>query len=137
MRVTAALIPSEGKLFVAQRPHWKKFGLLWEFPGGKVERGESLEESLIREIKEELCLDIKVGDLFRNVSYMDDDFSIDLYAYWCSIAGGTMCLREHVSFRWANVHELERIRLTEADRLLIPFLQGLPGLPELSCLPGV
>ena len=60
MIVTAALISSQGRLFVAQRPPWKKFGLLWEFPGGKVEPGEGLEQSLVREIKEELCLDIRV-----------------------------------------------------------------------------
>ncbi len=126
MKVTAALIPSQGRLFVAQRPPCKKFGLLWEFPGGKVEPGESLEQSLIREIREELCLDIKVLGLFRTIRQQEAEPSIDLHAYWCEISGGTLCLSEHVAFMWANISELKQINLTRADRLLIPFLESLP-----------
>ncbi len=133
MRVTAALIPSQGRLFVAQRPPWKKFGLLWEFPGGKVEPGESLQQSLVREIREELCLDITVRSLFKNICHEEEDFGIDLHAFWCEISGGTLCLSEHVAFRWANLSELKRIHLTRADCLLIPFLEDLPELPDLSC----
>ncbi|MGD0399480.1 MAG: (deoxy)nucleoside triphosphate pyrophosphohydrolase [Syntrophobacteraceae bacterium] len=126
MMVTAALISSQGRLFVAQRPPWKKFGLLWEFPGGKVEPGEGLEQSLVREIKEELCLDIRVCGLFKKVSQLEPDFTIDLHAYWCAICGGTLCLAEHIAFMWANLSELKQIDFTKADRLLIPFLEGLP-----------
>ena len=126
MKVTAALIPSQGRLFVAQRPPWKRFGLLWEFPGGKVEPGEGLEQSLIREIREELCLDIKVRGLFRTICQQDLEPAIDLHAYWCEISGGTLCLSEHVAFMWANISELKQINLTRADRLLIPFLESLP-----------
>ena len=74
MIVTAALIPSGGRLFVAQRPPWKKFGQLWEFPGGKVEFGEGLEESLVREIREELCIDIRVCGFFKTLSYSRERF---------------------------------------------------------------
>jgi len=130
MKVTAALISSQGRLFVAQRPPWKKFGLLWEFPGGKVEPGEGLEQSLVREIKEELCLDIRVRGLFKKISQHDSDFSIELHAYWCVICGGTLRLVEHVAFMWADLAELKRIDFTQADRLLIPFLESLPGFPD-------
>ena len=130
MKVTAALITSQGRLLVAQRPPWKKFGLLWEFPGGKVEPGEGLEESLVREIKEELCLDICVNGLFKNISRQEPDFEIDLHAYWCRICGGTLCLLEHVAFMWANLPELKQMDFTKADCLLIPFLEGLPGFPD-------
>ncbi len=136
MRVTAALILSEGRLFVAQRPPWKKFGLLWEFPGGKVEPGEGLEQSLIREIREELCLDINVHSLFKNICHDEADFEIDLHAFWCEISGGTLCLSEHVAFKWANVSELKLIDLTRADCLLIPFLENLSELPDLGSYPG-
>ena len=130
MIVTAALISSQGRLFVAQRPPWKKFGLLWEFPGGKVEPGEGLEQSLVREIKEELCLDIHVRGLFRKISQQGPDFAIDLHAYWCAICGGTLCLIEHIAFMWANLSELKQIDFTQADRLLIPFLESLPVFPD-------
>ena len=130
MIVTAALISSQGRLFVAQRPPWKKFGLLWEFPGGKVEPGEDLEQSLVREIKEELCLDIRVHALFKTISQREPDFAIDLHAYWCEICGGTLRLIEHIAFMWANLSELKQIDCTQADRLLIPFLESLPEFPD-------
>ena len=131
MKVTAALIPSQGRLFVAQRPPSKKFGLLWEFPGGKVEPGEGLEQSLIREIREELSLDIKVRGLCRTIRQQDPELAISLHAYWCEIRGGTLCLSEHVAFMWANMSELKQINFTKADRLLIPFLESLPEFPDL------
>jgi len=130
MIVTAALISSQGRLFVAQRPPWKKFGLLWEFPGGKVEPGEGLEQSLVREIKEELCLDIRVCGLFKKISQQAPDFAIDLHAYWCVICGGTLHLIEHIAFMWANLSELKQIDFTQADRFLIPFLESLPVFPD-------
>jgi 8-oxo-dGTP diphosphatase len=130
MKVTAALISSQGRLLVAQRPPWKKFGLQWEFPGGKVEPGEGLEESIIREIKEELCLDIRVRGLFKNIYQQDRELVIDLHAFWCEICGGTLRLIEHVAFMWANISELNRMDFTKADRLLIPFLEGLPEFPD-------
>jgi 8-oxo-dGTP diphosphatase len=130
MRVTAALITSQERLLVAQRPPWKKFGLLWEFPGGKVEPGEGLEESLVREIKEELCLDIRVLALFKNICQQEQDFDLDLHAYWCEIRGGTLRLLEHVAFMWAGLSELKGMDFTKADRLLIPFLERLPEFPN-------
>lgn len=132
MQVTAALIPWQGRLFVGQRPPWKKFGLLWEFPGGKVEPGEGLEQSLVREIKEELCIDIVVRELFRNICHEERDFEISLHAYWCEVLRGKICLSAHVDFMWAGLAELRRVNLTRADRLLVPFLEALPEFPELS-----
>lgn len=128
--VTAALMTANGGIFVAQRPAWKKFGLQWEFPGGKVEPGENREDSLVREISEELCLDIAVRGFFRTVSHEEKDFAINLHAYWCSITGGKLCLKEHAAFRWAKIPQLWGIDLSRADRLLIPFLEMLPDLSE-------
>lgn len=132
MKVTAALIASEGRLLVAQRPSWKKFGLLWEFPGGKVEPGEGLEESLVREIKEELCLDIGVRGFFKEISLQGHDLEVNLYAYWCEIRGGTLQLLEHVAIKWANPSEFKQMDFTKADRLLITFLEKLPELPKFD-----
>ena len=132
MKVTAALITSEGRLLVAQRPPWKKFGLLWEFPGGKVEPGEGLEESLIREIKEELCLDIRVCGFFKEISLQGHDLEINLHAYWCEIRGGSLQLLEHVAIKCANLSELKQMNFTKADRLLITFLEKLPEFPKFE-----
>jgi 8-oxo-dGTP diphosphatase len=122
----------DGMLFVAQRPPWKKFGMLWEFPGGKVEAGENLVDSLVREIREELCLDIAVRGLFRSISHREKDFSIHLHAFWCGVVGGELCLKEHIAFQWAGVPDLKMITFTRADRLLIPFLEELRELPAYS-----
>jgi 8-oxo-dGTP diphosphatase len=129
-QVTAALIPAQGRIFIAQRPPHKKFGLLWEFPGGKVERGESLEESLIREIREELCWDIQVGELFKRIHTGQYDMVIDLYAFWCTIQGGSLCLREHVAYYWAHTSELQHFGFTRADDQLVLFLEQLAELPK-------
>ncbi len=129
LRVTAALITLNDRLFIAQRPSHKRFGLSWEFPGGKVEPGETLEESLAREIREELCWTVRVERFFRLISHRDEHFSIDLYAFWCRVIGGELCLREHVAYRWVLPVELNAYPLTQADRELTTFLISLPGLP--------
>lgn len=128
--VTAALIPSRGKIFIAQRPPDKKFGLLWEFPGGKVESGESLQSSLIREIDEELCWEIQVGELFEHVHTRLQEFSVDLYAFWCIVKGGSLCLREHVAYHWVYPNELTRFDFTVADQRLVHSLGKLKNVPE-------
>jgi 8-oxo-dGTP diphosphatase len=131
-RVTAALIPAQGRLFIAQRPPQKKFGLLWEFPGGKVESGESLQESLIREIREELCWEVQVGKLFQRIQCRLLDLNIDLYAFWCAMVRGRLCLKEHVAYHWAKVSELHRFGFTEVDRQLVLMIQELSELPRMS-----
>ena len=128
--MTAALIPCRGRIFIAQRPPHKKFGLLWEFPGGKVESGETLQSSLEREIHEELCWKIQVGDLFQHVRFRLQEISIDLYAFWCVVQAGSLCLREHVAYYWAYPHEFARFEFTLADRSLVNALEKLPNLPE-------
>ncbi len=135
-RVTAALIPAYGQLFIAQRPPNKKFGLCWEFPGGKVDPHESLEHCLQREIKEELNWDIEVGELFGHICHDQADYRIDLFAFWISVCGGRLELREHVACNWVQVDALRRYTFTEADRLLIARLEILPTLPDMSSLPA-
>jgi 8-oxo-dGTP diphosphatase len=129
-RVTAALIPAYGRLFIAQRPSNKKFGLCWEFPGGKVDPDESLEQCLKREIREELNWDIQVGELFGQVCHQQDDYRIDLFAFWTEISGGRLELREHVACEWVAVDSLRCYTFTEADRLLITQLERLSILPD-------
>ena len=130
LQVTAALITMSGRLLITQRPPHKKFGLLWEFPGGKQENGETLESCLRREIREELALEIQVGDLFKKVCHDHSDFKIHLYAYWCHIVSGNMQLYEHVAYRWAKFGDLHQYTFTAADRDLVAALQQLRFSPD-------
>lgn len=123
--VTAALLLRGNRLFIARRPPDKRFGLYWEFPGGKVEPGESLEASLQREIDEELGLRIEVGAPFHVVRCRKPKLMIDLHAYWCTIIGGTLVLNEHVDYAWVSLRDLRAYSFTEADCGLIPLLEKL------------
>jgi mutator protein MutT len=132
LQVTAALIVSEKRILVAQRPPEKQSGLLWEFPGGKVEAGESLEESLQREIREELCLGVEVKGLFQCVKHRQASLHLDLFAYWCAIIDRKVCLKEHIDCCWALICELERFIFTGPDQLVVSSLQKLDTLPDYS-----
>lgn len=129
IRVTAALIVERGRIFIAQRPPQKKYGSLWEFPGGKVEHGETLEESLQREIMEELCWNVAVKKLFRCVRQRLEDFDIHVYAYWCSILDGELHLKEHVDHYWSLPGELHRFAFTRPDQTIVSSLEILDELP--------
>jgi 8-oxo-dGTP diphosphatase len=133
-RVTAALITAHGRLFIAQRPPNKKFGLCWEFPGGKVDLDESLQHCLQREIREELNWEIHVGELFEHIHHEQDAFRIDLFAFWSGVCGGRLELREHVACDWVSIPALHHYAFTEADRLLIERLEQLPALPDSTTL---
>jgi len=124
IRVTAALIQRHEQFLLVQRPPGKAFELYWEFPGGKVEPGETLQGSLRREIKEELCWDVRVGELFHKVFCRMNLLSIELYSFWCRITGGNLFLREHVSFCWAHPKELRHFLFTQADRELARMLEA-------------
>ena len=128
--MTAALIIAEGRIFIAQRPLHKKYGGLWEFPGGKVESGETLQEALYREIIEELCWKVRVGELLHRVRDPGQAEGVELYAFWCSIAEGNLCLREHIDHYWALLEELHRFPFTQPDQKIISFLQKLKRLPD-------
>jgi len=121
-RVTAALLRRTGRFFLVQRHPEKRFGLFWEFPGGKVEPGESLEGSLQREIREELCWDIDVERSFHTVACRVGDLSIELHAFWCRIRGGDLFLREHLSFYWAHPEDFRHFLFTRADQELAELL---------------
>ncbi|MBP8646310.1 MAG: (deoxy)nucleoside triphosphate pyrophosphohydrolase [Syntrophobacteraceae bacterium] len=132
IRVTAAIIQRHEQFLLVQRPPGKAFELYWEFPGGKVEPGETLQSSLRREIKEELCWDVRVGELFHKVFCRMNPLSIELYSFWCHITGGDLSLREHISFCWAHPKELRHFLFTQADRELARMLEagfhaGFPG----------
>ncbi|MCX7694166.1 MAG: (deoxy)nucleoside triphosphate pyrophosphohydrolase [Caloramator sp.] len=113
--VTAAVIENEGKILITQRKKGKKGGLLWEFPGGKLEEGETPEECIIREIKEELNIDIEVIDIFDVVFHRYTEFNMLMLVYRCRLKGGEITAKEVEDFRWVTPLELNDYNFLEAD----------------------
>lgn len=111
----AVIVDQDGRILATQRSSTMPLPLKWEFPGGKVEPGETAEQSLIREIKEELDIDIEItGQLPSNIHAYDTK-TIRLIPFTCRITYGTICLKEHQAFRWLAPHELEDLDWAEAD----------------------
>lgn len=114
--VAAAIIRnSEGKILIAQRNFKKSQGGLWEFPGGKIETGETQDEAIIREIKEELEMDIKYDSYFDEKIYEYFDKTIRLIALNCSIISGSYKILEHESIKWVHESEFKDYKFAPAD----------------------
>lgn len=124
INVVAAVIMKEGKVFATQRGYGE-FKDGWEFPGGKVEAGESPEEALLREIREELEVEVNVGDLIDTIEYDYPAFHLSMKCYACTIAGGSPHLLEHEAARWLSADQLDSVAWLPADITLIPKIAGL------------
>ena len=122
IEVVAALIRAEGKILICQRPGHKARGLLWEFPGGKVDPGETPQDALKRECMEELGIRLAVGELFARVSHRYPDLSVRLSLYEASIAEGNPQNLEHRDIRWVSPGELLDYDFCPADRDIIARL---------------
>lgn len=124
INVVAAVIMKEGRVFATQRGYGE-FKDGWEFPGGKVEAGESPEEALRREIREELEVDVNVGDLIDTIEYDYPAFHLSMKCYACTIAGGSPHLLEHEAARWLSADQLDSVAWLPADITLIQKIAGL------------
>ncbi|MCQ4636061.1 (deoxy)nucleoside triphosphate pyrophosphohydrolase [Anaerovorax odorimutans] len=124
VKVAAAIIKLDEKILVTQRGYGPFKGG-WEFPGGKIEKGESPREALVREIKEELDVLIDVGDLVDIVNYDYPDFHLTMYCYWCSLRSGSITLKEHQSAKWLKNNELMSVEWLPADVKLVENLMKL------------
>lgn len=124
INVVAAVIMKEGKVFATQRGYGE-FKDGWEFLGGKVEAGESPEEALRREIREELEVEVNVGDLIDTIEYDYPAFHLSMKCYACTIAGGSPHLLEHEAARWLSADQLDSVAWLPADITLIPKIAGL------------
>ena len=126
--VCAVIINKNKEILCCQRPNNKKIGLFYEFPGGKVEKGESKEEAIIREIKEELLVDIKplkyIGTI-RHTYNETDPFSINLSAYISKIINGNITLIEHLNAIWVNVKDLNKVNFAGADLKIIDLINKM------------
>lgn len=120
INVVAAIIKNEGgKILIAKRNLKKSQGGLWEFPGGKIEKDETREEAIIREIKEELTIDIKVDKYLAEKVFNYPDKDINLIAIECKQIKGDIKLNEHEDIKWVNKNELRNFNFAPADKFII------------------
>jgi 8-oxo-dGTP diphosphatase len=122
IRVTAAIMAQDGCVLIAQRPPGGALAGKWEFPGGKIEPGETPQACLQRELREELGIAADIHDLFAVHTHTYDDRRIELAAYTASIRAGVITLHEHSDARWVAIEHLRRFDLCAAD---LPFVEQL------------
>jgi 8-oxo-dGTP diphosphatase len=122
-----ALVDRDGRVLLAQRPAGKKMAGLWEFPGGKIEAGESPEQALVRELKEELGIDTSTSCLapLTFASHRYDDFHLMMPLYVCRVWEGQVMAQEGQKFVWAYPKDFDKYPMPPADIPLIPALRDL------------
>ena len=121
--VAAAIFQNDKVLSVQRAEHEKEYvSLKWEFPGGKVEVGESREEALAREIREELSVDIEVSEFLMTVEHTYPGFHLTMHVFKCVLDEGEIALNEHVALKWLSIDELDQLDWAAAD---IPVVKSL------------
>ena len=120
--VVAAIIIKNDKYFIAQRNKNKHMGLSWEFPGGKVEKGETFEIALQREIKEELNIEINIKNKLGEENFQDDKINVKLHYFICSHTNGEITLNEHEDSAWVTKNEFKNYNFAEGDSDIIKLL---------------
>lgn len=128
--VVAALIWDKDRFLACQRPVHKARGLLWEFVGGKTEPGESREEALIRECREELCITVKPLDIFMEVIHEYPDLTVHLILYNAVIVEGSIQLVEHHDARWLLPSEIPQYAFCPADKEILEQIMRMNDRKE-------
>ena len=129
IRVVAAVIKAVNKtgesiIFATQRGYGEFKGG-WEFPGGKVEEGETPQEALKREIMEELATEIKVGDYIKTVEYDYPKFHLSMQCFWCEVVSGNLELKEHEAARWLQKEQIYEVEWLPADGSLVEKIRQI------------
>ena len=125
IEVVAALIWQGNKFMICQRPAHKARGLLWEFVGGKVELGETKEQALIRECREELAVTLSVGDVFMEVTHEYPDITVHLTLFNATIAEGEPQKLEHNDIRWITPSRIPNYDFCPADKEILVKIQEI------------
>jgi 8-oxo-dGTP diphosphatase len=125
IRVVAAVIAREGRYLITQRRPTAVLPLLWEFPGGRVEPGETDADALRREVMHRLAVEVKVGSLISFVSHPYERYTVDLHLYECTIVQGEPAEQNVLAFRWATSAEFDRYAFTPADEISMSKLLGV------------
>jgi 8-oxo-dGTP diphosphatase len=126
IRVVAAVIEREGRYLITQRRPAAVLPLLWEFPGGRVEEGETDAAALKREVMHRLGVEIEVGQLISFVSHPYERYVVDLYLYECRITGGELSALAVHEFKWVTSAEFDQHSFTPADEASMSKLLGVP-----------
>ena len=123
IKVVAAIIRKEYSVFATQRGYgdYKDW---WEFPGGKVEEGETSERALIREIREELDSDITVEKFLTTVEHDYPEFHLSMDCYWCRVQSGSLTLLEHEAAKWLPIHNLRQVNWLPADIKVVDAIES-------------
>jgi 8-oxo-dGTP diphosphatase len=123
IEVVAAIIRKGDKVFATQRGYgpWKDY---WEYPGGKVEAGETPQQALVREIREELDTEIRVDKYLTTIEWDYPQFHLTMHCYICSLLTEALHLNEHEAARWLGAGELDGVNWLPADYQLIPLIAG-------------
>jgi 8-oxo-dGTP diphosphatase len=115
IHVACAIILEQGKILAAQRSETMRMPLKWEFPGGKINSGETPGQCLKRELMEELGIEVDVRRPFPEITHQYPDFSVTLFPFLCVITGGRLILHEHKAVAWLSPNDLHTLDWTEAD----------------------
>ena len=127
VRVAAAVIREEDKIFATARGYGEYKGW-WEFPGGKIEDGETPQQALVREIREELTVDIEVGDMIETIEYDYPYFHLSMDCFWATIKSGHLELKEAEDASWLTIDELDEVKWLPADRGLIEVIKRMAAI---------
>lgn len=123
IEVVAGIIKNGEKIFATQRGYGEFKGF-WEFPGGKIEANETRKQALVRELKEELAIDVKVENFLCTINYDYPTFHLTMHCFYCSIVKGELTLLEHQSAKWLKTNELDSVKWLPADIKVIEILKA-------------
>ncbi|MEM7433939.1 MAG: (deoxy)nucleoside triphosphate pyrophosphohydrolase [Myxococcota bacterium] len=124
IRVVAALVERDGRYLITQRRENAVLPLLWDFPGGRVEEGESDDDALVREVEERLGVQVTVGQLISFVNHPYERYAVDLYLYECRLQSENLSCRAVKDYAWVSSEEMEKYPFTPVDEASMSKLLG-------------